>query len=876
MPLKGVKVAATSETQIGGAKVAYSNDEGAFRINGLQPGNFELRASAPKMRTLVQRDVQVGIAAATAVDLILEVEAAVETVKVIERAPVVSTTSATVQEKLDYEFLDSLPVSNRFAVESIVSANTAGSVEQGVRNVRMRGGGADQSKFMLEGFTATGQKVTTQSLAALEINTAGYGADNADTPGGVVNMVTKSGSNKFQFDVNGFHDDSNFRLFTDSGDTKERTWNSFVNPSFSGPIIKDRLWFFVNTEVRNQIRTPDPDPTGVLPPPVRWSHLSNRTSLKLTWQVTARNKLQSYSHASIQEHKNQGDQSQNERDALQSLEDRDWFVGLIWESLLGDNVFFKSQVGVGNIYRIVRPQRCVAEKDTCDHSSQTVQTFPRTVRQGNFNLHTLTLERTVEAINTLEIFASSRWIGEHAIKIRSRLLAASDETTESTPGDGWDQYNGPTPILRRTFYSNDPRIDPARFGWHIVPASSLTTHHSVSDAMRLGRYLTLTPGVALVTATSSQLSAMADLDSLAITPHVSAAWDATRDGRTAVRGSFNHYVDVDRLDLARFGAGSRVYQDCEWDAASQTFSANCRYGGGASRSTFGLPCGPSGVDARGDSCRERLKLPRTWESTLGAEREIAQGVGLGADFIYRLYTNPYEDRETNRIWNNGGTGLNPTGGYRNGVPEVVTDMGTPSTAQRRYLGVTASLRKREGALKVNASYTWSRLEGNVFNGESNEFGRNPVQDRAFLYGYLADDARHVVRSMLTYQVKPWLGLGLLHRYSSGRPYNRRLRNDVLNGFTDLRARSGTDAGANVNDPGDDRPLRLPDLQELSLQLRFNLKPATGQQIELFADIINVLAQRSTTEVIQQDGPAFGNATSRTEPARVRLGFRYRL
>ena len=57
-PLAGVQLSAGSATQIGGEKVTYSNDEGFFRFPGLQPGSFEVRASAPKLKTVVQRDVQ--------------------------------------------------------------------------------------------------------------------------------------------------------------------------------------------------------------------------------------------------------------------------------------------------------------------------------------------------------------------------------------------------------------------------------------------------------------------------------------------------------------------------------------------------------------------------------------------------------------------------------------------------------------------------------------------------------------------------------------------------------------------------------------------------------------------------------------------------
>jgi hypothetical protein len=63
---------------------------------------------------------------------------------------------------------------------------------------RVRGGNANQNSFMLEGFLINGQKVTLNSLAAMEVQSAASGAENAGTPGVVVNMVTQSGSNRLR------------------------------------------------------------------------------------------------------------------------------------------------------------------------------------------------------------------------------------------------------------------------------------------------------------------------------------------------------------------------------------------------------------------------------------------------------------------------------------------------------------------------------------------------------------------------------------------------------------------------------------------------------------------------------------------------------
>src|SRR5262245_39244123 len=176
LPIKGVKITVKSPTQIGGSKVAYSNDEGYFRIPQLLPGVFEVSATAPKLKTVVQKGVNVNVSAPAEVNVIMEVEVAeVEEVKVVEKAPTVSTTSAVVKEVYDAEFIDNLPLDDRLSITSLVSLNTPGAVNSD-GGLRVRGGSTSHNKFNVEGFEMNGQPVTIKGLAALEVQTAGMGA----------------------------------------------------------------------------------------------------------------------------------------------------------------------------------------------------------------------------------------------------------------------------------------------------------------------------------------------------------------------------------------------------------------------------------------------------------------------------------------------------------------------------------------------------------------------------------------------------------------------------------------------------------------------------------------------------------------------------
>jgi hypothetical protein len=204
---------------------------------------------------------------------------------------------------------------------------------------------------------------------------------------------------------------------------------------------------------------------------------------------------------------------------------------------------------------------------------------------------------------------------------------------------------------------------------------------------------------------------------------------------------------------------------------------------------------------------------------------------------------------------------------------VVSDLGT--FGRRSYLGLTTGVKQREGKLRASAAYTWSRLAGyGLDNDESTEYGENPGQT-VYLWGPLNDDARHVIKLAMTYRISSWLSSGLTFRYLSGRPYSTYYRNDVLADTSDLRAQRGKNPGSDINDPGDDRAQRLPDQQQVNLQVRGDLAPLTGQRLEAYMDVMNVLALRTTTQVVQEQGDTFGRSTARMAPFSLRFGFRYR-
>jgi hypothetical protein len=878
-PVSGVRIVATSPTQIGGQKVTYTGADGSFNVRGLIPGTFEVRASAPNMAVLVQKDVTVGITSAAELNLMMEVKTTQEEVTVVQKAPVVSTTKPNVTEDYSSEFVEALPHHTRDNIHRDMLGSVAGAVGN-----RMRGGGANQTLVTQDGFDmgVPGRVISPafKSTAAFEIQTAGYGADNPTAPGGMLNLVTRSGSNKFEFEFNATADADQLRFFRDSVDTRADTFYYVLNPTIAGPIIKDKLWFFVNPEFHFTQDGRQPDPLGEFPDPVPVQRIIPKGNLKLTWQATTRNKLALTMSYELPFEHNRVAGVGIDATAQEDRKTQRIFLGAIWDSILRDDLIFSSRVGLINIPEHVYPALCRTDPDTCNHIPAETQTFPRTQRWGNSNnAHTRTDLYSLQLINMLEYFMPMRVLGEHSFQIKSRYFTEKDVRKSSRPGDMLTEYNGtaggiPVPLARTTYYSNDPRLEQGRFGWFVGTHTASKNIVTLADTWRPTRHLTITPSVSHVWAKGGNSNGEQVMNAQTWAPGLAAIWDATHDGRTAVRSSLSSYVDLDVGSISRHTIGGQTAVRCLWNEPTSAFDRDCVYSGGYSRNTIGLPCGPTGLDDQGQPCQQKLKVPRTLEMTAGAEREIVTGIALSLDFVHRQFNNQYEVNETNRIWTSTGNRLYQFGGYRNGRPETINDLGTPDGAQRRYDGATIGVNKREGRVKANLTYTLAYLTGTVFNGFNNAFGDVPPRD-VFLDGFLPDDHRHEIKATLAYQATPWLSFGTRTIYLSGQPYDRLFRSDVTNGYEVYRAERGNTAGGNLNDPADDRQLRLPDQMEVNVQARVNFMPLIGQQLDFYVDVLNALALRTVTGVNNQDGPAFGTSTGVMDPFRVRLGINYK-
>jgi hypothetical protein len=876
VPLRGVTVTISSPTQIGGTKSTTTSDEGAFRFQGLFPGVFKISASAPKLRSVVQEGVRVG-QSQTEVSLVMEVDTGQEEqITIIQKAPEINTRSSTVGESFDIDFLNSLPLATRdFQGATALAAGVTDVTGSG--NPEVRGGLYFNNKYSVDGFDSTdpvtstfGQNFSFNAMANLEVSTAGLEAEDAGTAGGVINIVTRSGSNRFEADGGAIYQDYRMRLFEDKLD-RGKTRLIVGDLNVGGPILRDKLWFFVSGQAVDNSLVITQNPNFPDHPPLQIYGFDGLA--KLTWRVSTRHELSLKLTASpgafnntlqslLVEPEAEARQFQRTEQAILTYQ----YTGeLFLRGLLG---FQQQRFNVG-------PQSCEWDPDNCTNIPGEFDVLTGILRQ-NYISQTiddrLKLQFTGTAEYTLDRFLG----GEHGLKLTWNYVAAKNNVRSTVPGDEVLNTIGGMPFSREEYCSNDPKLSNGECRKNYLYSSIVgeSSVFSLSDRFRFSgyRYLTLTPAVSMLIGSSENDRGVEVTDAVAFAPRVSAIWDATHDGRTKLFGVFRGSADTGFLALTSFTSRSLYLKDCSWDPEAMAYVRDCRSQGGNDTTTVGLPCGPTGINPDGTPCRQKLSTPRVWEGVLGAERELVTGVVLKGTMIYRKFVRQWEDAETNANWNNGGTALDRTTPFKSGRNEFIFDLQTPDEANREYRGATVELRKREGVVRALVSYTLSRFEGST-EALTGTFLDNPGQTK-FYYGPLAADNRHDVRAQAVWIAKSWLSVGSSFAFLSGAPYNRLFFDPVYRRFGAFRTQRGYDNRGTLS-PDDDRPLRLPDFSQLDLQLRLSLEPLIKQRIDLWVDALNVLALRTTTGVVQTDGPFWGQTQSRQAPTQLRFGAQFR-
>jgi hypothetical protein len=250
-----------------GAQTYTADADGRFNAPLLIPGTYTVRAELQGFKAYEQKNVIVRLGQNVDLPITMQVGGLQETVEVTASSPIVDTRSTTVGAVIDSNTLANIPVGRRFSDALYVAPGVTSSGSAGRSNPSMGGGSGLDNQYVVDGVNITNQgygalgsySIVFGSLGngtpydfvqEVQVKTGGYEAEFGQAIGGVVNVVTKSGSNAFKGSLFGYTRPSgtegSWKQFQTENGTVQTldTQTSDVGIQIGGPVLRDRLFFF--------------------------------------------------------------------------------------------------------------------------------------------------------------------------------------------------------------------------------------------------------------------------------------------------------------------------------------------------------------------------------------------------------------------------------------------------------------------------------------------------------------------------------------------------------------------------------------------------------------------------------------------------------
>src|SRR3954468_232039 len=276
----GVTVTAKSPST-GFTRTETSDAEGVYRLAALPVGLYEVTAELQGFSTVSKKDIEVNVGQTQSVDFPMKVAALAETVNVTGATPLIQTTSSSVGAGVDIKRIESLPLNGRqfanlaatvpgvglgFHSDPTKSTQYAPQINGGAgRNVNYQIDGGDNNHDTVGGLL---QAYPLEAIQEFNFVTQRFKAEYGRSNGGVMNIVTKSGTNTASGSFfESFRDKSmNARTETEkiaNADKQDYRRNQFGG-SFGGPILKDKAHYFAAYERTQQDTTQTVNTKGLL------------------------------------------------------------------------------------------------------------------------------------------------------------------------------------------------------------------------------------------------------------------------------------------------------------------------------------------------------------------------------------------------------------------------------------------------------------------------------------------------------------------------------------------------------------------------------------------------------------------------------------
>jgi Carboxypeptidase regulatory-like domain/TonB-dependent Receptor Plug Domain len=782
-----------------GVVVATTTDEaGVYRFPSLVSGTYSVKAELAGFAARSLENVDVSLGQIKKVDFALAVAGVQESVQVTAESPLVDVKQSARSTNIKAEQVELLPHGRDFT--TLVTQAPGANFEQKLGGLSIDGASAGENRYIIDGIETTDLQDGTSAKALIadfleevQVKSSGYTAEYGGATGGVVNAITKSGTNAYHgtgllyFEGSALGTGNCPTLGTCAGGRPTLRQNlandsiaeyvdypeddrSRFEPGFSigGPIIQNRAWFFgayQPTLITNK-RTVGSQPEITQKQQVQYATASQTAQ----WTDTVRSRVS---------FNNSWNRTEGLLPALNGTDP----AGTNY----GKTSTFPNYSVSGNVDYVASPRLFFAVRGgyfLADQHDTNVTELPRyrwttTTNIGlpgvpahlqhgtNFSSipdnNKVTRDKFTRANFQADATVYARLGGEHQFKFGVQAdRLGNDVLSGESRNLVTIRWNAPLPT--------GVPVQRGQFGYYevrsnaVAPKQGFITEGDISmnviglfiqDAWTIGNRFTINAGVRTEKENVPTYTVGQDIPEFGvefdfadkIAPRLGFAYDVKGDGRWKAFGSWGVFYDIFKLELPRGSFGgdkwlSYYYTLDTPDWTTLVDGPNCPpVCSGTIIRGAPTPDNPiGGIDFRhpsfgSDAIDPDLKPMKQQEATAGIEHQLNDVVALSARYVHKHVDRAIEDTGSldaagNEIYVIANPGFGLTA-----LAHTDPDVALPK-AKRQYDSVEFAAEKRlSNNWYLRASYLWSRLHGN-FTGlsQSDENGRtSPNIGRMFDY-----------------------------------------------------------------------------------------------------------------------------------------------
>ncbi|HEY3052272.1 MAG TPA: TonB-dependent receptor [Thermoanaerobaculia bacterium] len=243
--------------------------KGRYRALALPVGVYSVSASSPGFTTKVLDGIELFLDRTVTIDIPMQVAAQAESMTVQVAAPIVDHTTSSNRQVIDSRTIESMPLNGRNYLDLILLTpgvdvnNNARADLAPARDTRgaILGERAGNTAFLIDGLENNDdfrggvfQSFTQDAIQEFEVIAAGYKAEFGRGAGGIVNVVTKSGTDQMRGSAFFFLRNDSLDASTVNGQDPPKLKRYNAGLTLGGPVVKDRAWYFGSFEYFNEER----------------------------------------------------------------------------------------------------------------------------------------------------------------------------------------------------------------------------------------------------------------------------------------------------------------------------------------------------------------------------------------------------------------------------------------------------------------------------------------------------------------------------------------------------------------------------------------------------------------------------------------------